>query len=55
MLINGIVVALLSVIFLLLFVVIEWSMQLVLQRKTLRARLKEAEHLHFIPINVQAA
>jgi len=40
MVINGIVVALLSVIFLLLFVVIEWSIQLMLQRKTLRSRLK---------------
>lgn len=43
MLINGIVAILLSVIFLLLFIVIEWSIQLVLQRKTLRARLKSGK------------
>lgn len=40
MLISGIIVGLLGIIFLLLFVAIEWTLQLLVQRKTLRARLK---------------
>lgn len=40
MLISGMIVALLGIIFLLLFVAIEWTLQWLVQRKTLRARLK---------------